>query len=217
MIGAVTPGNDLAFLSPVAVADGPVGHDFVAGLHAAAAQDAAAEVPNDERIFVLRRVLLLFAAEPRLGDFVEIGQVLQAAVAVCLAHEAVVSAAGQQQFDVQLARAVDSFRLREDFHAGADRRGTGGDQRTGAADLDQADPAGASGGRVLQVTECGNVDAAVAGCDQNRLSRLEEGLFSVQDECCAAHDSSMMHYVETNICYVKYDIYLACFIQSRRS
>ncbi len=124
MIGQVAAGDDLAFLAAVPLRDRPVDHHLIAGLNAAATEDAAAEIANDQRIPVFLRINIArgFFLKPQIGDFVKIGQILQAAVAVGLADQAVVRAAGKQQFHIKLSGLMDEGGFRENLHARRNRR-----------------------------------------------------------------------------------------------
>jgi hypothetical protein len=94
----IATGDDFAVLSPVAVTDGPVDHDLVAGLDTTSAKDTTAEITDDKGILAFRRIniLFIFFFKFQFGNFIKIGQILQAAIAVGFAHQAVMLAGSQQ-------------------------------------------------------------------------------------------------------------------------
>jgi hypothetical protein len=72
-----------------------------------AATDTAAEIANNEGVFIFRRIEFLILGESQFFDPIVIGKILEAAVTAGLADEAVVFAAGQKEFDIQLPGGVD--------------------------------------------------------------------------------------------------------------
>ena len=92
MIGIVTSRDDLAVLAPVAMADGPVDDQLVTGLHASAAEDAAAEVTDDEGVDIFDGIEVLFFRKQASVHLVLVGQFLETAVSICLAEKTVVPA-----------------------------------------------------------------------------------------------------------------------------
>ncbi len=127
VVRAVASGDDLAFRAAVALGNGPVDHHFVAGLNAAPAQNTAAEIADDERILIFRRINILLVLFPKLQlrDFIEVRQVLKFALTVGFAHQAIVPAAGQQKFNVHFSGAMNEFAVRGYFHARRHRRRAG--------------------------------------------------------------------------------------------
>ncbi len=188
MVGVIASRDDLAVLAPVPVADGPVDDQLVAGLHASSAEDATAEVTDDEGVDVLDRIDILVSGEEAAVHFVSISQFLKAAVSVCLAEQAVVPARRKKKFRVEPAGLVNPRRVRGDVHFRRDRGGAGRHQRAGPLDLNEADPAGAGGRKALEVTEGRDLDPVIAGCIENELSQFERNRPAVQNECCAGHD-----------------------------
>ena len=85
------------------------------------------------------------AGETPLPDAQLLGQLLQLAVAVAAAIQAVVGMVGQQQLDDGFAGLHGPGRMRADFHAVGDRKGTTRHQAALAFDLDDAHAAGAGG------------------------------------------------------------------------
>jgi hypothetical protein len=172
-IGPVAGRDDLALGAAVAEVDGLVHLDLVAGLDAAAAQDAARKVTHDEGVDVFQRVADRGGAETPAGQPVAPGQFLQTAVAprragldaaagtlqpgrvlfetaaVGTLHEAVVVSRRQQQLDHQPPAGDHLGGLRVDHQPGSRRHGAGGDKRTRPLHLHQAHAAGAGGGRRL--------------------------------------------------------------------
>jgi len=99
-IRAVAARDDLAPFTAIAIADGPVDHQLVAGLNATPAADAAGEVTDDEGVFLFGGVEILILWKAHLLDSVIIRQILKAAIAVFLADQTIMAAAGQKQFHV---------------------------------------------------------------------------------------------------------------------
>ena len=188
MVGVVASRDDLAVLAPVAMADGPVDDQLVAGLYAPSAEDAAAEVTDDEGVGVLDGINILVSGEEAAVHLVSISQFLKAAVSVCLTEQAVVPSRRKKQLRVEPAGVVNPRRVRGDVHFRGDWRRTGRHQRAGPLDLNEADPAGAGGREALQVTEGRDVDPVIAGCIENGLSQFERNRPAVQNEGCAGHD-----------------------------
>ena len=98
------------------------------------------------------------AGEAPLPDAQLLGQLLQLAIAVADAVEAVVGMIGQQQFDDRLAGLHGAGRMRADLHAVGDGKGATGHQAALAFDLDDAHAAGAAGGQPVEVAERRHLD-----------------------------------------------------------
>ena len=146
--------------------------DLVAGPHAAVAVDALGQVRGHVAVRgVLGRVEVILAlgvadlAHADLG-----GDVLELAVAVHFAGEAVWRMVREHEFDNVAADALDLVRLGEDVRAGHDFAVAGGDDAAiaigFAGDLDRADAAGAKGIELWGVAE--GRDLFVAGMAANK-------------------------------------------------
>ena len=142
-------------------------------LHALAHRDAAAA---EDALFVVAHeiagggillVLGLFALEAVLVAAVLVGELLQFAVGGADAGEALLFMVGEQQLERGLARLAHFFGIGEYLHALVDGVHAGGDQRTGALHLANADAAGADLVDVFEIAEGGDVDADRFGGFEN--------------------------------------------------
>ena len=144
-VGAVATGDNFAFLAAIALRDGTVDNNLVAGLYAASAENAAAEVAHDETICIFHRIDVFFILFGKLKacDLIKIRQILKYAAAVGFAGHAVVPAGRQDKFDVHFSGFMDKVAFGFDVHAWRQRCGAGGHQRPGPFDFHAADPASA--------------------------------------------------------------------------
>ncbi len=102
VIRQIAAGDNLAVLAAITLRDGAVDDDLITGLNTAAAKNAFTEIADDERILIIcrRNVRYGFFFKPQTGNFIEIGQILQAAVPVCFAGHAIMFSAGKQQLNI---------------------------------------------------------------------------------------------------------------------
>jgi len=97
IIGFVAAGNNFTFLAAIALRDGAIHDNLVAGLYAAAAKNAAAEIAHDKGILIFFGIDLFFILlrKQQFSNFIKISQILKAAIAVGFAHQAIMFATGQ--------------------------------------------------------------------------------------------------------------------------
>ncbi len=139
---------------------------------AAPAQDALGRVADDGGAGGVDAVVVLVAGVAAVAHAVLLGQLLQAAVAVADAVEAVVGMVGQQQLHHRLAGADDALRVRLDLHALGHRVGAAGDEVARAGQLHHAQAAGARGEEVAHVAQRRHVDARAPQGAEDRLAGL---------------------------------------------
>ena len=187
--------------------DGSDNLNLVAGLHAAAAADAAAEVANDHGGGVIQGMAVDGLIHTGDADPVLDGQVLKAAVAMggadpimpgllhdpeltfapdalgLVHNQAVVGPGGQQQLQDLFARRSNRRTVGENLHAGPGRRGAGRQQLITAGHLHHADAALPGGMNIFQMAEGGN-DQIIASCHlQDGLPRFKRDGSIVEAEC----------------------------------
>ena len=141
--------------------------DLEAGLDAALALDALGGIVKQHRGRFVRGLgdLLPDRGERALGrvQAVAEGQVLDAAVAVALAGDAVVVVFGKQHVDQHPARLLELRVEGRDLHPLIDHDQAGGDHAGPAFYFDHAQPAVAGRGYFFVKTQAGNVEAVVPG------------------------------------------------------
>ena len=121
---------------------------LLAGAHAARADDALRGIEGEIGIGIVDAgigVPLAVVAVAHLAQADRAGHVLQLAVAVGRAGQAVERMVGDVELHHALAQPLQPLGLGVHHHAFGDRRGAGGRRAAAALDLDQAQPAGAEG------------------------------------------------------------------------
>ncbi|MDT4831411.1 hypothetical protein FQZ97_649210 [compost metagenome] len=134
---------------------------LLAGAHAAGADDALARIETEVGVgVVLLGVQVVFAAETvaHLAQPHGSGHVLQLAVAVGRAGQAVQRVVGDVQLHDVAAQLGQFPVLRRDLHAGFGRGGAGGRQATAAFDLHGAQAARAEGLEIVGGAQLRDVD-----------------------------------------------------------
>ena len=171
-----------ADLRPRAAADEVDGRDVLdlfADPHALAAEDALGRIADDRGAGGVQRVPRAVAGEAAAADAQLLGQLLQLAVAVADAIQAVVGMVGQQQFDDRLAGLDGAGRVGLDLHAVGRGKGAARHQAPLAFDLDHAHAAGAGGREAVDVAERGHLDARPPQRGQQHLALFGPNLSSV--------------------------------------
>ena len=156
---------------------------LVAGAHAAGADDAFAGVEREIRIAgVLDRdpVILALVAIADLAQSDDAGHVLQLAVTVGRAREAVERMIGDVQLHHTAADVGELSVLRGHFHAGRDRRGARRRQAFHPLDLHETQAAGTEGLELIGGAQLGNLDVGERGGAHHR-SPLRHGDFLTVD------------------------------------
>src|SRR5690606_24423170 len=150
---------------------------FFTGTYATITDDAFGRVVGEVRVgFVLlhSQVVFTVVAVAHVAQADDTGHVLQFAIAVGRAGQAVQRVIG----DVQLhdaAADVCQFRgLRTHFHAGFGRRRAGCRVAAAAVDFDQAQAAGTEGFQAFGCAQFRHVDAGFCSCTHDR-STLRHG------------------------------------------
>ena len=121
---------------------------FLAGPHAARADDAFRRLVGEIRIGIVDAwigVLPAVITVAHLAQANGAGHVLQLAIAIGRAGEAIERMLRDVELHHALAQALQPVGLGHHHHALGDRRGAGGWRAIAALDLDQAKPAGAEG------------------------------------------------------------------------
>jgi hypothetical protein len=170
----VASGHDLGGGATVAVIDGLVDLHFVAGLHAAAAEDAFGKIADNERVAGFGPVARFRPLKSPRAHAVAEGQALQGAIARRRAEQAVVISGVEHEAQDRLAGADHAFGLGVHDHALGRRGRAGRDQGARAPDLDHADAAGAGGRAALQMAQGRDEDAVGRGRFQNGLAGSED-------------------------------------------
>ena len=173
--------------------------ELLADIHAALAQDALLGIIGEELVGIVDGVVIADALVAGLLHAVLIAQVLQLALAVLGAAEAVGAVGGEHQVQHGAPGGDDLPGLGMDDIALSNRSGAGGEQLGIALDLHQADPAGCLRGQILQVAKGGNFDAYALGGLQNGAALLNLHLNTV--------DGYIQHNILLNcLCYYSYPV-----------
>ena len=165
------PGRDLGGKTAPVDRQGERALDLVAGSHAARTDDAFGRV---ELEIGVGAVLVLFEMIGALITVAHIAKthcarlVLQLAIAVCSAGEAVERVIGDIEFHHALADALEPVGLGVHNHAGLDRRGAGGGRAAATLDLDEAKPAGAPAFHHVRCAKLRYVPAILRGGAHDR-------------------------------------------------
>ena len=200
------PSLGMSLAAAVGRGNGRIDLDFIAGLDAAAASDAAAEVAHDHGRGIVQGMTIDGLIDTGHADLVFDGQVLKAAVAMggtdlvvpgllhdleltftptglgMIHEQAVMGARGQHHLQNGLASRFDRRAVGENAHVGSGRRGAGGQQRIAARHFHHADAAPSGGLGVLQMTQCGDDHIVFPGHLQDGLSRFKRNGSIVQTE-----------------------------------
>ena len=150
--------------------------DLFAGAHAARADDAFRRVVGEIGVaFVLGDVAGIGGGAFAGGEVVlpgrvahvaqadAAGHVLEFAVAVGRAGQAVERVVGDVEFHHPAAQFAQAVGLGADRHARGDRRGAGSGRAAAALDLDRAEAAGAEGLEIVAGAELGDGDPGLGG------------------------------------------------------
>ena len=156
---------------------------LLAHAHALAAQDALRRVADNRRarhVHARRRPAseVVPAADAELR-----GEVLQLALVVPGAVEAVVRVVGEEQFDQRAAGVDGARRMGLHLEAGGRRKRAARHEAALALDLDHAHPARAARRQALVVAQRGNLDAGPPRRPEQRVAVLRLHLASVDFEC----------------------------------
>jgi hypothetical protein len=108
-------------------------------------------------------VVVALIAVAHLAQADDAGHVLQFAIAVGRAGQAVERVVGDVELHHPAAQLLEPLGLGVDDHAGRHRRGAGGRRAAPALDLDQAQPAGAEGLEAVGGAQLGDGDAGLGG------------------------------------------------------
>ncbi len=127
-------------------------------------------------------VLRLLPLEAAVGDLDLLAELLELAVLVPVAGEAVARVVGEHQLVEDLARLLHARGVRLHDHPLADRDRAGGLEAPHPLDLDDADAAGADLVDALEVAEVGDLDAVVLGGLEDRPVALGPHGPAVDDE-----------------------------------
>ena len=130
---------------------------------APSAVNAPVHVGDHQRtdVLVLHRPLVLVVSTGLVP--VEVGVVLQVALAALVADGAVEGVVGQQKFHHRALRQPRGLRVGPNLHGGGDLRAAGGDRLRRFLDLHEAHPAIAGHFQPLVVAEAGDLDAVLLG------------------------------------------------------
>ena len=158
--------------------EGPL--HLLAGAHAARAHDAFGRIIGEIRIgLVLARIGMLVAgiAIAHVAQADGAGHVLQLAVAIGGAGQAIQRVIGDVELHHPFAQALQALGLGAHRHSGRDRRGAGSRRAGAALDLHEAEPAGAEGIEHVGGAELGDLRAHLHGRPHDRGSfRHRHGL-----------------------------------------
>jgi len=108
--------------------------------------------------------------------------VLELAIAVGGAGQAVERMVGDVEFHHALADLLETVGLGRDHHAGRDRRRAGGRRAVAAFDLDQTKPAGAECLDRIGGAELGHLNAGIHGSAHDRGAGRDRHLVAVDGE-----------------------------------
>ena len=161
--GQVKGGGDLEVAGAVGGGEGGAALDLGAHLHAAAALDALGGVPHDGGIVNAQGLVG--------GDVGQLGQqavepaaqLLQLAVAVAGAGQAVLLVVGQNQVQHAHLGVVHLLGVGKDLHALPHHGGAGGQQLALAGDLHHTHPAVGLDGLVGVIAQMGDIDVQHLG------------------------------------------------------
>ncbi len=144
---------------------------FLAGAHAARADDALRRIEGEVRVGFVLLGLQMVGAVIAVAHFAQADRarhVLQLAIAVGGAGQAVERMIGDVELHHAAAQLGEARRLGLHLHAGFDRRGAGGGRAPAAFDLDQAEAAGAEGVEAVGGAELRHLDAGFHGRAHDR-------------------------------------------------
>ena len=156
--------------------------DLVAASDAAPAEHALVEIALDHRVRGVQGIAGGVDLEAGLFDAQTINKVLQLALPVGLALQAVVVARGPDELHHHLPRLDDPGGVRPDLHAGACRHGAGSHEISRALLLNDTDAAGAHKGRSGEVAERGDVKAILFCYVENGLPGRRLALLAVDED-----------------------------------
>ncbi len=153
---------------------------FVTGAHAARADDALGLLIGEigvGLVLALVDVVLAVVAVADVAQAHRTGHVLQLAIAIGRAGQAVQRVVGDVELHHALAQLGQLGRLGMDHHPRRHRRGAGGRGSGAAVDLHQAQPAGAEGFHHVGGAELGDLGADLHGrAHDRRPGRDRHGL-----------------------------------------
>ena len=156
--------------------------DLAADRDAAPAEDALRGVAVDGGARGVDEVLRLLPLEAAVGDLDLLAQLLELAVLVPVAGEAVARVVGEHQLVEHLARLLHARGVRLHDHPVADGDRAGGLEAPHPLDLDDADAAGADLVDAFEVAEVRDLDAVVLGRLEDRPVALGPHGLAVDDE-----------------------------------
>src|SRR5690606_21260265 len=174
--------------------------DFVAGAHAARADDALAGVEVEVRVRDVggeAKVVLAFITIANVAQADVGGLFLQLAVVVGRAGQAVERVVGDVELHHPAAQLLEARGLGLDLHAGHDRRGAARRSAARAFDLDQAHPARAERLHVVGRAELRDVSADFRGGPHHAGARGHGDLTPVDGE---GHHLVRLHFGRAEVC-----------------
>jgi len=170
---AVVDRTDDGLEAAVDVAENAQSLDLLAGIDAASAQHALRGVADNAPAHGIKRRLGVLAFKLVLADARLFAELLQLAVLVAYAGQAVLVVVRHDEFQRVSSALQDSGGIGKYFHALADRSGAGRQQRSGLLHFDQADAAGAGLCDSAQIAERRNMDSIGSCGFQNSCSRFD--------------------------------------------
>ena len=177
---------DLCLKAPAGDADGSFAVELLADIDTALAQNTLIGIVSKEFVGIIDGVFVSDTLKAGLLHTVLVAQVLQLAVAVFAAAEAVGFVGGQHQIQNRSSGGDDLLGLGEDHVALGHRGGAGGEQLGIALDLHKADPAGCLGSQILQIAQGWNLNTHAPGSLQNGAALL--GLHFDAVNCYVQHN-----------------------------
>ena len=147
---------------------------LVAGAHAARADDALGRIEGEVRVrlvFLGVEVVGAVVAVAHLAQADRTRHVLQLAIAVGRAGEAIERMVGDVELHDAATQGLELAGLRTHLHAWGDRRGARGRRACAAFDLDEAEAAGSERLEGVGGAELGYRDARLGGCSHDRGPR----------------------------------------------
>ena len=144
---------------------------FLAGTHAARADDAFGGVVGEIRIgliLLVGEMVVAIVAVAHVAKPDRARHILQLAIAIGGAGQAIERMIGDVEFHHAAAELLQPFRLCTDDHALRDRRGAGRRRARAPIDLDEAKTAGAKGVERIRGAELGHLEARHRGRAHDR-------------------------------------------------
>ena len=181
---------DLGLETAVHKAENTDALDLLTGLYAALAEHALGCIADDTRTCVLKCRLCILALEPVLADAKLLAELLQLAVQIALAGQAVLVVVGHDQLNRGFACADRALGVGPYDHSLGDRRCTCGKQSSCALDFHETYTACAALYDILKIAERWDTDIGSSGSIQDCLTGLSYNLLIIYNNIHFTHLTS---------------------------